>query len=57
MVAQPAPFPAVLFRLTQLYASFAHRFFYRAQFYYIESRAKRSEEFAPAIKFGVSGRF
>jgi outer membrane receptor protein involved in Fe transport len=27
------------------------------QFYYIESRAKRSEEFSPAIKFGVSGRF
>ncbi|HUR57806.1 MAG TPA: TonB-dependent receptor [Opitutaceae bacterium] len=27
------------------------------QYYYIESRAKRSELFAPAIKFGVSGRF
>jgi TonB-dependent receptor len=27
------------------------------QFYYIESRAKRSELFAPAVKIGVSGRF
>ena len=27
------------------------------QFYSIESRARRSEDFAPAIKFGISGRF